>query len=285
MLISTNIKITNVYKNVYVNNGVTVINRNTFATSSPRFARVDQNIIQQKIFVKNNISIGTPSIRPTRSSYFVSTKPIPQAKRPPQRVRDVHVKELKQLRPFVKTPEKSVLNPGARPKPLPLNTLTAPKARGKGKPMIQPVMPLEKEKPRAREVVPANRSIKRQVMPEERVNPVRPERTVPPAVMKKQVMPEEKEKRVKPEISVPPASIKKQVIPEERVKTTRPERTVPPAVMKKQVMPEEKEKRVKPEISVPPASIKKQVIPEERVKTTRPERTSPTGCHEEAGHA
>ena len=256
------IKITNVYKNVYVNNGVTVINRNTFATSSPRFARVDQNIIQQKIFVKNNISIGTPSIRPTRSSYFVSTKPIPQAKRPPQRVRDMHVKELKQLRPFVKTPEKSVLNPGARPKPLPLNTLTAPKARGKGKPMIQPVMPLEKEKPRAREVVPANRSIKRQVMPEERVNPVRPEVAVPPGVMKKQVMPEQREKRVKPEISVPPANIKKQVIPEERVKTTRPERTVPPAVMKKQVMPEEKEKRVKPEISVPPKNIKKQVKPE-----------------------
>ena len=242
----TNVKITNVYKNVYVNNGVTVINRKTFATSSPSFARVDQNIIQQKIFVKNNISIGTPSIKPTRGSYFVSAKQIPQDKRPPQRVRDVHVKELKQLRPFVKTPEKSVLNPGERAKPLPLNTLTAPKVRGKGKPMIQPVMPLEKEK-----VSPANRGMKKQIVPEERVKPVRPE------------------------ITTPPVNMKKQVIPEERVKTIRPEGTVPPGVMKKQVMPEEKEKRVKPEISTPPMNMKKQVVPEDRAKPVRPEVSTP----------
>jgi hypothetical protein len=48
------VNITNVYKNVYVNNGVTVVNRKTFNTHSPTVVNVNKNIIQEKIFVKNN---------------------------------------------------------------------------------------------------------------------------------------------------------------------------------------------------------------------------------------
>ena len=269
------VKITNVYKNVYVNNGVTVVNRNTFATAAPKIVNINQNIIQQKIFVRNNISVGTPSIRPARGSYFVSSRQISQDKRPPKQVMEVHVKELKQLRPFVKTPDKSVLNPGARLKPLTVNTITAPKTRGKEKPMIQPVMPLEKEKPGASEVGPANRSMKKQVMPEEKIKPVRPEVTTPPQNIKKPVIPEERVKPVRPEVAPSPKVMKKQVMPEEKVKPVRPEVTTPPRAMKKQVMPEERVKPVRPEVAPTPKVMKKQVMPEEKEKHIGPESTQP----------
>ena len=64
------VNITNVYKNVYVNNGVTIVNRKTFETGSPRIVNVNQNIIQQKIFAKNNFSVGTPAYKAYEGELF-----------------------------------------------------------------------------------------------------------------------------------------------------------------------------------------------------------------------
>jgi len=161
------VNITNVYKNVYVNNGATVVNRNTFATASPRIVSLNQNIIQQKIFTKNNMSVGTPAIKPTRASYFASDRSIPPVKLPPQHVRNLQVKELKKSRPLMKAPDKSVLNPGARPKALPVNTVTTPRTLGKGKPMIQQVKPEEKRKPGVPEGGPGQRGKKKPAEPAE----------------------------------------------------------------------------------------------------------------------
>ena len=149
------VNITNVYRNVNVNNGVTIVNRNTFATASPRIVNVNQSVIQQKIFTKNNFSVGTPAIKPTRESYFASTRTISQAKLPPQAVRNIQIKQLKQSRPFIKEADKSVLNPGIKPKTLPVNTVTTPRTPGKGKPMIQQVKPEEKGKAAVPQGVPA----------------------------------------------------------------------------------------------------------------------------------
>ena len=187
------VKITNVYKNVYVNNGVTIVNRNTFATPSPSIVKVNQNIVQQKIFVKNNISVGTPAIKPTKASYFVSAKPVPQSKLPPLPIRTLQVKELKRARPLVKAPDKSVLNPGAKPKPLPVKTITTPKTPGKVKPMIQPVRPGEEVKPGAPEGGPAPRG-ERPVVVKPEKRPVVPEggpvpRGERPAVVKPEKRP------------------------------------------------------------------------------------------------
>jgi hypothetical protein len=140
------IRITTVYKNVHVHNGVTVVNRQTFATANPKIVRLNQNIIRQKVFVRDNISVGTPAIKPTKASYFMSSRPVPQAKLPPHHIRSLQVKELKQSRPFIREHNKSVWNPDEKPKPLPLKTVTMPKTRGKGKPLIQPVQPAAKEK-------------------------------------------------------------------------------------------------------------------------------------------
>ena len=186
------------YKNVYVNDGVTVVNRNTFATASPRIVNVKQSVIQQKIFTRNNISIGTPAIKPTRASYFSSARSVPAAKRPPQAVRNVQITQLKQSRPFIKEADKSVLNPGIKPKTLPVNTVTTPRTTGKGKPIIQQVKPAQKE-PVAPEGGPTGRGEKQQVKPAERVKPTGPVVSPTGRGEKQQVKPEKKGKPGVPE--------------------------------------------------------------------------------------
>ena len=165
------VNITNVYKNVYVNNGVTVVNRKTFNTHSPTVVNVNKNIIQQKIFTKNNISVGEPDIKPTKESHFTSAKMIPSSELPPQHVRNLQVKELKKSRPLMKAPEKSVLNPGKEPKEIPLNTVTTPRDPGKGKPKIKQVKRKAKMEPGVPEGVPASRGERKQVKPEEKGKP------------------------------------------------------------------------------------------------------------------
>ena len=168
------VTITNVYKNVYVNNGVTVVSRNTFATASPRIVNVNQSVIQQQIFTRNNISVGTPAIKPTKASYFSSPKPVPAVKLPPQAVRNIQTKQLKQSRPFIKEPAKSVFNPGLKPTELPVNTVTTPRTPGKGNTIIQQVKPAEKVTPRVPAGGPTGRGEKQQVKPAERVTPSAP---------------------------------------------------------------------------------------------------------------
>jgi hypothetical protein len=140
------VRITTVYKNVHIHNGVTIVNRQTFATANPKMVHLNENIIRQKVFVRNNISVGTPAIKPSKASYFMSSRPVPQTKLPPHHIRSLQVKELKQSRPFMREHNQSVWNPGEKPKPLPVKTITMPKIRGKGRPMIQPVQPVSREK-------------------------------------------------------------------------------------------------------------------------------------------
>ncbi|MBI5101693.1 MAG: FecR domain-containing protein [Nitrospirae bacterium] len=175
----TNINISqvniNVYKNVNVNNGVTIVNRKTFATASPRIANLNQNDIRQKIFTKNNLSVGTPSIKPTKESFFASGKTVSRAKMPPETIRNIQTKQLKQSRPFVREADKSVFTPGIKPKSLPVNTVTTPRTPGKGKPMIQQLKPDDRKK----ETAPTggglfDRREKQQVKPQEK-KPVVPE--------------------------------------------------------------------------------------------------------------
>ncbi|HSB31141.1 MAG TPA: DUF6600 domain-containing protein, partial [Candidatus Sulfobium mesophilum] len=137
------VNVTNVYKNVTVNNGVTVVNRNTFATASPRIVNVNKTVLQQQVFTKNNMSVGAPAIKPTRESFFASAKQISPAKLPPQPVRSVQVQQLKQSRPLTKDPGKSVFNPGVQPKQLPLSKVSTPRTPGKVLPSVKPVQPQE----------------------------------------------------------------------------------------------------------------------------------------------
>ena len=118
------INITNItYRNVQVNNSVTVINNNTFVTGRREVVNVKENL-----FLTEKINIGRPDIKPERASYAPVVKTIQPARLPPQQVNRIEVREIKQARPLVKEQNQSVINKGERVKPLVVKTVEQPKS-------------------------------------------------------------------------------------------------------------------------------------------------------------
>ena len=118
------INITNItYRNVQVNNSVTVINNNTFVTGRREAVNIKENP-----FLTEKINIGRPDIKPERASYAPVVKTIQPAKLPPQQVNRIAVKELKQERRLVKEQNQSVINKGEPVKPLVVKTVEQPKS-------------------------------------------------------------------------------------------------------------------------------------------------------------
>jgi hypothetical protein len=117
----TNVNITNVhvdkvvYKNVRINNAVTTVNHETFVRGRPADARVNENP-----FLTEKVHVGRPPIKPERTSGMPVIREVPQAKRPPEPVREVNVRELKKERPMVKGKEASVFVPETRPREMPV---------------------------------------------------------------------------------------------------------------------------------------------------------------------
>ena len=100
------INITNItYRNVQVNNSVTVINNNTFVTGRREVVNVRENP-----FLTEKINIGRPDIKPERASFAPVVKTIEPARLPPQQVDRIAVKELKQARSLVTEQNQSVIN-------------------------------------------------------------------------------------------------------------------------------------------------------------------------------
>ena len=231
------IHITNIYRNVYVNNGATVVNRRTFATASPKHVRINRNVIERQIFTKNNIRPGMPSIRPTKQSYFASSRSIPAAKRPPQHVRDIQITHLKQSRPLVKAQDRSVIKPGTRLNPLPLQTIRTPRMPGRSKPSIRQIIPEGQGRPATPRRGPAPREERRDVKPE--VRPIVPQRTPTPKEQRRDVKPEVRP--VVPQRTPTPREERRDVKP---VNKPAPERPAD-AEKKKKAAEEEKEKEKK----------------------------------------
>ena len=117
------INITNItYKNVQVNNSVTVINNNTFVTGRREAVNVRENL-----FLTEKVNIGRPDIKPEKASFAPVEKTIEPAKLPPQQVNRIAVKELKQERRLVKEQNQSVINKGEPVKPLVVKAVEQPK--------------------------------------------------------------------------------------------------------------------------------------------------------------
>jgi hypothetical protein len=117
------INVTNItYRNVKVNNSVTVINNNTFVTGRREVVNIKENL-----FLTEKINIGRPDIKPERASFAPVVKTIEPARLPPQQVNRIAVKELKQERRLVKEQNQSVINKGERVKPLVVKTVEQPK--------------------------------------------------------------------------------------------------------------------------------------------------------------
>ena len=118
------INITNItYRNVQVNNSVTVINNNTFVTGQREVVNVRENP-----FLTEKINIGRPDIKPERASFAPVVKTIQPARLPPQQVDRIAVTELKQARSLVTEQNQSVINKGAPVKPLVVKAVQQPKS-------------------------------------------------------------------------------------------------------------------------------------------------------------
>ena len=243
------ISVTNVYKNVYVNDGVTVVNRNTFNTASPTIVNVHQNVIQQNIFVTNNISVGGPQIQPSKASYFGSDKHIAPTKLPPQHVRDLSVRQLKESRPYTKDPGKSVLNHGSRMEALPVNKVATPRTLHEGKPTIRQVWPADTMKPAG---APGPIGERPQVKQQETG---RPSGVPGPIGERPQVKPQEKGK---PSGAPGPMGERSQVNPQEKGK---PSGAPGPMGERSQVKPQDKGK---PLGAPGPMGERSQVKPQEK---------------------
>jgi hypothetical protein len=117
------INVTNItYRNVQVNNSVTIINHNTFVTGRREAVNVRENL-----FLTEKINIGRPDIKPERASFAPVVKTIEPARLPPQQVSRIAVKELKQERRLVKEQNQSVINRGEPVKPLVVKAVEQPK--------------------------------------------------------------------------------------------------------------------------------------------------------------
>ncbi len=118
------INITNItYKNVQVNNSVTVINNNSFVSG-----RRDVVNVRENPFLTEKINVGRPDIKPEKASFAPVVKTIDPAKLPPQQVTKIAVKDLKQERRLVKEQNQSVINKGEPVKSLVVKAVAQPKS-------------------------------------------------------------------------------------------------------------------------------------------------------------
>ena len=144
------IQVTNVYKNVTINNGPIIVDRQSFHKGRPNIAHVDKKDIHDKIFIPKNMRHGSPHDgKPEKASYFASDREVSEDKLPPQPVRKQKIKELKKSRQLVREEDKSVLNPGSEPKALPKKKVDTPRTPGKGKPKLEKIEPERKGGERA----------------------------------------------------------------------------------------------------------------------------------------
>ena len=96
----------NVYKNVYARNAVTVHHNDTFMKGKHVDFKVKENP-----FLTERISIGRPERKAEKFSAMPVIKDIPDSKKPPHKIRDINVKELKEKRPMIKERRSSVAAP------------------------------------------------------------------------------------------------------------------------------------------------------------------------------
>lgn len=153
------INVTNVYRNANVANAFTIVHRDTFVTGR----HVDVSV-RGNPFVTQRVSVGRPDIAPTRTSYMPVVKSIPLAKEPPQAVRQIQVKELRESRPVVKNPARSVLKPGAPLKPMTVTTLREPRRPGAAA-KTQGLQPRTTGKEVEKPAAPAGREVQKPTAP------------------------------------------------------------------------------------------------------------------------
>ncbi len=292
----TNVNVTNVhvdkvvYKNVRVKNAVTTVNHDTFVRGKPADARVNENP-----FLTEKVHVGRPPIKPEKTSAMPVVREIPQKKRPPEPVKRVNVRELKEQRPIVKSKEASVFAPETRPREMPVKAGEAkptPTKTERAKELRQPSRRVGEPTPS----VPAEKQIgqpspseTKVETPKERGKPERvrettkqPESTPAKVQEQKQPAPVEKEVRQKP-TSEPAGRTPKDTKKSERtLDSTKPNKPAPADVQEqKQPAPVDKG-RSQPAPSEPAVRTRGETrAPEQGMQKTRQKRPTPAEVQEQ----
>jgi hypothetical protein len=243
----TNIRVKNVYKNVYVNNAVTVIHKDTFL----RGRRNGPVHFKENPFLRERISVGRPAIEPIRETRRPDLREIKGGNQPPMRIREVKVEERKKERPLVPRKMYSVMRPGSPSAEMPLRSV-------KGKESGEKVSEPSRERKEYR--VPAERKMER------------PERQKAP-VERKREHPEQREMRPSPAEKGMPSKIERSKAPAER-KTERPA----PPVEEKGGRFSPKGKSEKPQKQIVPDERKNEVSEEKKQEEKEMERPNSQGA-------
>ncbi len=146
-----------VYKNVRVQNAVTVVHHDTFVKGRQVEVKVRENP-----FLKEKISLGRPDIKPEKATVMPMIKEIPQRRRPPEPIREIKVKELKQERPLVREKGASVLKPESPPKKMPVKPTEKTRVE-----RPKEIRPTEKGIEKPREIKPSERGVEKIKPPQE----------------------------------------------------------------------------------------------------------------------
>ncbi len=240
----TNIRVKNVYKNVYVNNAVTVIHKDTFV----RGRKNGPVYVKENPFLREKISVGRPAIEPIKETRRPDLREIKGGNQPPMRIREVKVEERKKERPLVPRKTYSVMRPGAPSAEMPLKS-------EKGKAPREKVVEPSRERKEYR--VPAERKIER---PEKQKAPVERKREYPEQKDIKGIPPE-KRMPANPEGSKLPAERKI-----ERTPIKQREYGSPPQKEMKTPPVEQKERGVFPKKES--GKPQKQIEPEQKDKVS-----------------
>ncbi len=127
------VHVTREYRNVHVHNGPTIIKRNSFYRGYPGDGYHAMKMPKEKIFDIKHMRPGIPNFKPPKESYYISERVIPRDKLAPARVREIKFRELKESRRFIKDRDKSVLHPGMRLKPMPIDVVSTPRSPGRNR--------------------------------------------------------------------------------------------------------------------------------------------------------
>jgi hypothetical protein len=255
------VRVTNVYRNVNVPNGITVVNQATFITGRP--SSVDRRVVvnvREDFEKRRNIVVGRPPIKPVETSYAPVVRSIPESKRPPAAVRKIDPKELRQSRPLVTEPGGSAFRPQGKPGPLEVRKVEKPRPASERATERQQALPKERRGPAAPQGTPPG-TMEQRGKPKEAEPKAagKPERPQP---QRERIKPEPEqtggragkvEDRVKPREPEPKAK-------PEKVKPEPPQRGGPPGTV---------EQRGKPKEAEPKATGK----PKEKAKPERPQGT------------
>lgn len=106
------------YRHAHISDAVTVVHRDTFLKGRPVEIKVHENP-----FVAHKIHPGRPPLEPLRETRSPKIKEIIRDKEPPQKIRGLDLKRLKEHRPIVKERDISVIRPGERLKDFPVERI------------------------------------------------------------------------------------------------------------------------------------------------------------------